>query len=171
MMRIFKTPFAIWFAGICIACAVTLFLFAFDVKPTGWGGCSPKTEKYGALAVIDGRGFVRPFGRLNFDDGGNWKLVFRRVRRDEEKAVSADKYLMSTIQSIRFECPGGDMGTAEDLLEIMKGDEAVYRTGYYRTQGTLGLQNSEFGYAPVLGADRDLFRLTLDSLPNTLRAK
>ena len=152
-------------AALFMAMTVTV-----DVKLSGWSGCSATTEgRYGALATIDWRGFVHPFGRLNFDEPGEWRLAIHvNDAKGEATVVTADKFVMNTLKGIRFACSGGDKGTPDGDFEIVKDGRVVYDTGFMRTAGIAGLQNSEFGFAPVAWTDVTLYRLILDGLPQAV---
>lgn len=156
--------YIIWLTIIAL-CAIIVVLFATsNGKFMVLVGCpAPAGERYGPLSQIDFRGFVHPFGRLNFDEPGTWKLVFRRNVSDDQKEVSSDdKFVMKSLQSIRFSCSGGDKGTVVDQFAITKDGKTVYHSAYSREGHNWGLQNSDFGFAPVASADEPLFRLMVD---------
>ncbi len=168
--------FLSWFKWIAIVAfaAVAVFVATLcDVKLAGWGGCPADKVargRYGAAATLDWRGFVRPFGRLNFDGPGEWKAIFSSAMDRENKVIVKDKSLLNALKAVRFECGIGDIGTATYFVEIMKGDEVVYHSAYV-LDGRPGLQNQDLGFSPVAFADEKAFKVLFGGLPEALRTK
>lgn len=155
----------IW-AGATLA---VLAFMASQVIQHGWGGCERPTQGEGAaLAVIEERGFARPFGALNFDEPGEWKLVFRN--RKARTVETSDKALMKRLQNMRCVCIKKETGTADDTFDIVKDGKVVYSSGYFHGDGgRYGLQNAEFGYLPPSLEDASTFTEILYAVPGKLR--
>jgi hypothetical protein len=168
--------FLSWLKWIAVAAfaAAAVFVATFcDVKLAGWGGCPADKVthgRYGAIATLDWRGFVRPFGRLNFDEPGEWKAVFSNAMDRESKVIVKDKSALNALKAVRFECGIGDIGTATFFVEVMKGDEVVYHSAYVLDEWP-GLQNQDLGFSPVAIADKKAFKLLFGSVPEALRSK
>ena len=157
----------------CLCGGGGLHRYALRRKACRWGGCSADKVahgRYGAVATLDWRGFLRPFGRLNFDEPGEWKAVFSSAMDQENKVIVKDKSLLNALKAVRFECGIGDIGTAPYFLDIMKGDEVVYHSAYL-VEEAAGLQNQDLGHAPVALADEKAFKVLFGGLPEALRSK
>jgi hypothetical protein len=159
-------------AAVIVVTAASVFVFTVNMTVEGWGGCSIfNSEKYGPLAQVDMRGFLRPLGRLNIETPGDWKIVVSPIGPDGDNVIIKSGFALTTLKSLRFTCEHGDKGKPNNNLKIMKGDEVIYLTSYHRTRGIFGLYNPDLRFVPVARADEVPFRLILDSLPQALQNK
>ena len=121
--------------------------------------------EYSALATVDARGFLHPFGKLNFDEPGEWKLALGGYGSNKSRRIIEDKFVLKTLQSVRFSCFHEDKGKPDSMMEILKDNAVVYRVGYFRLWDRLGIYDHDLRFAGVAAPDKAAFRLILDSMP------
>ncbi len=104
--------------------------------------CQPASRgEYGPLARIDAEGYVYPLAGLMLDDGARWELVIDDVYEGTKKI--ADLSRMKRWQQMRFGCTGGDYGTPETSLRILRNGALMYAADVVLGEG---LQAEEFGF-------------------------
>jgi hypothetical protein len=87
--------------------------------------CQPASRgEYRTLARIDAEGYVHPLAGLTLDDGARWELVIDDVYEGTKKI--ADLSRIKDWQQMRFGCTGGDYGTPETSLRILRNGALVY---------------------------------------------
>lgn len=104
--------------------------------------CQPASRgEYRTLARIDAEGYVYPFAGLTLDEGARWELVIDDVHEGTKKI--ADLSRIRHWQQLRFGCTGGDYGTPETSLQILRDGAPVYAADVVLGEG---LQVEEFGF-------------------------
>ncbi len=112
---------------------------------------------YPALAAIDAEGYVRPFGKLVLDEDARWELEINDAYEGKHRV--ADLSRIRRWQRLRFGCTGGDYGTPETAIRILRNGAVVYETEVVLGEG---LQNREFGF--IEASNRLMFWWLLRSL-------
>jgi hypothetical protein len=72
---------------------------------------------------------------------------------------------------VRFKCEHINKGKPYNILEISHGNNTVYRTGYHRRDGVLGVSNQILHFALAAKPDEELFTLLLSVMPSAIVSK
>jgi hypothetical protein len=161
-----------WLIGIVVVVFFSTLVLTIEVTTTGLGGCSIwNPGKYGPLAKVDNRGFLLPFGQLHFDESTNWELLLSPISAHKNKLIIRDTRILNLLKTVRFKCEHSNRGKPHNVLEISNGTEIVYRTGYHRKDGVLGISNHIHQFAPVAKPDEELFTLILSIMPSAIVSK
>jgi hypothetical protein len=104
--------------------------------------CEPASRgEYAALARIDADGYVYPFAGVALDEGGRWELVIDDVHDGTTRIAGRSR--IGQLQRVRFGCTGGDYGTPETSVRVLRGGALVYAADVVAGEG---LQLEEFGF-------------------------
>jgi hypothetical protein len=104
--------------------------------------CQPASRgEYRSLATIDAEGYVYPLAGLTLDEGARWELVIDDVYEGTKRVADLSRILH--WKRMRFGCTGGDYGTPETSLRILRNGAVVYAADVVLGEG---LQVEEFGF-------------------------
>jgi hypothetical protein len=153
-MRITRVLFAVTAVLVCLVMVLHAFSY-YALSPC-------PSENAPSLAEFDTRGFVRPFGKLNFDRRDTWLLEFGWP---SGRKVSTNSLLMMNIlKSVKFSCTGGDKGAGDLGFRISRNGTEVYTADV--VEGSI--QGRDFGLIEPVGVYLLVFLFSVYVAPDFL---